>query len=325
LVHEVKNRKGRINILVNNAGMARGGKQPGNGELETLSLAEWQEQFAMTLQTAFLMTRAILPIMKEQNYGRIVNVSSVTGPLVSNAGWGAYGATKGALDGMMRAVAIASGRRGITINAVAPGWVRTGSSTPEELEAGKHTPPRAPWQARRGSRGGSVSGLKRSGLHNRSSARRRRRKYSPGSQEGLKALPETGEGNPKTWRCFPSPEESIELKQRWFFGMREVFVSLCYDARGTELPWREAWRCLPWQPQFLFRNTLVCRNVIVGWYLDTSRLLSACSMRRTRPPHRRRIRLRATPKLRNWANRNFESTVPSAMGWERAAVAVDRT
>jgi 3-oxoacyl-[acyl-carrier protein] reductase len=142
LVHEVKNRKGRINILVNNAGMARGGKQPGNGELETLSLAEWQEQFAMTLQTAFLMTRAILPIMKEQNYGRIVNVSSVTGPLVSNAGWGAYGATKGALDGMMRAVAIASasGRRGITINAVAPGWVRTGSSTPEELEAGKHTP-----------------------------------------------------------------------------------------------------------------------------------------------------------------------------------------
>jgi 3-oxoacyl-[acyl-carrier protein] reductase len=140
LVHAVRNRKPRIDILVNNAGMSKDGKQPGSGALETLGFAEWQEQLAMTLHTAFLMTRAILPIMQEQNYGRIVNVSSVTGPLVSNAGSGAYGAAKGALDGMMRAVAIANGNAGITINAVAPGWIRTGSSTPEELEAGGYTP-----------------------------------------------------------------------------------------------------------------------------------------------------------------------------------------
>jgi 3-oxoacyl-[acyl-carrier protein] reductase len=94
----------------------------------------------MTLTTAFLMTRAVLPVMKQQKYGRIVNVSSVTGPIVSNAGSGAYGAAKGALDGMMRAVAVACGGAGITINAVAPGWIATGSSLPEELEAGKHTP-----------------------------------------------------------------------------------------------------------------------------------------------------------------------------------------
>ncbi len=140
LVRTVKNRAGRIDILVNNAGMARGGQQPGSGDLETLTFAAWQEQLAMTLNTAFLMTRAVLPAMKQQKYGRIVNVSSVTGPVVSNAGSGAYGAAKGALDGMMRAVAIENGLQGIIVNAVAPGWIATGSSRPEELEAGKHTP-----------------------------------------------------------------------------------------------------------------------------------------------------------------------------------------
>jgi 3-oxoacyl-[acyl-carrier protein] reductase len=131
---------GRVNILVNNAGMARDGKQPGSGCIESLSLAEWQQQLAMTLNTAFLMTRAVLPIMKQQKYGRIVNVTSVTGPLVSNAGSGAYGAAKGAMDGMMRAAAIECAPFGITVNGVAPGWIATGSSTPEETQAGKFTP-----------------------------------------------------------------------------------------------------------------------------------------------------------------------------------------
>ena len=139
-VYVARTRAGRIDILVNNAGMAKGGKQPASGDLEKLTFAEWQEQLAMTLNTAFLMTRAVLPVMKEQKYGRIVNVSSVTGPIVSNAGSGAYGAAKGALDGMMRAVAVACGGAGITINAVAPGWIATGSSLPEEREAGKYTP-----------------------------------------------------------------------------------------------------------------------------------------------------------------------------------------
>lgn len=133
-------RLGRIDILVNNAGMARDGKQPGSGAIESLSLADWQQQLAMTLNTAFLMTRAVLPVMKQQKYGRIVNVSSITGPLVSNVGSGAYGAAKGAMDGMMRAVAIECGPFGIMVNGVAPGWIVTGSSTPEETEAGKYTP-----------------------------------------------------------------------------------------------------------------------------------------------------------------------------------------
>ena len=136
----IAKRSGRIDILVNNAGMAQNGKQPGNTTVEKISYADWQRQLAMTLDTAFLMTRAVLPIMKKQKYGRIVNVTSVTGPLVSNMGSGAYGAAKGAMDGLMRAVAIEHGMDGITINGVAPGWVQTGSSLPEELESAKYTP-----------------------------------------------------------------------------------------------------------------------------------------------------------------------------------------
>ena len=67
-------------------------------------------------------------------------VSSVTGPLVTAPGSGAYAAAKGALDGLMRTIAIEHGRHGITANAVSPGWIATGSSEPDELEAGLHTP-----------------------------------------------------------------------------------------------------------------------------------------------------------------------------------------
>jgi 3-oxoacyl-[acyl-carrier protein] reductase len=140
VVGTVARRTGRIEILVNNAGMAQNGRQPGNTTVEKISYVDWQRQLAMTLDTAFLMTRSVLPIMKKQKYGRIVNVTSVTGPLVSNAGSGAYGAAKGAMDGLMRAVAIEHGLDGITINGVAPGWVHTGSSLPEELVAAKYTP-----------------------------------------------------------------------------------------------------------------------------------------------------------------------------------------
>ena len=140
LVDSVYQRAERLDILVNNAGMARDGRQPGNDRLDELTYAEWQQQIAITLHTAFLMTREVLPFMKKRKYGRIVNVSSVTGPLVSNSGSAAYGAAKGALDGMMRAAAIESALDGITLNAVAPGWIATGSSLPEEVEAAKYTP-----------------------------------------------------------------------------------------------------------------------------------------------------------------------------------------
>ena len=140
VVKQIRKRTDRIDVLVNNAGMAQNGKQPGSGRVQSLRYDDWQQQIAMTLHTAFLMTRAVLPVMQHQRYGRIVNITSVTGPIVSNVGSGAYGAAKGAMDGLMRAVAIEHGLDNITINGVAPGWIQTGSSLPEELESAKYAP-----------------------------------------------------------------------------------------------------------------------------------------------------------------------------------------
>jgi 3-oxoacyl-[acyl-carrier protein] reductase len=140
LVDGILSRTGRITILVNNAGMAQTGVAMAGGLLHEMEYGAWQAQLAITLNTAFLMTRAVLPAMKEKRYGRIVNVSSVTGPLVGNAGSSAYGAAKAGMDGMMRSAAIEIAGDGITINAVAPGWIATASSTEEELVAGRHTP-----------------------------------------------------------------------------------------------------------------------------------------------------------------------------------------
>jgi 3-oxoacyl-[acyl-carrier protein] reductase len=131
---------GRIDVLVNNAGMAQTGKPMEDAALQQTSYAAWKRQIEITLNTAFLMTRAVLPGMVARRYGRIVNVSSVTGPLVSTKSSAAYGAAKAAMDGMMRAVAIETGADGITINAVAPGWIATASSGGDELAAGRHTP-----------------------------------------------------------------------------------------------------------------------------------------------------------------------------------------
>jgi 3-oxoacyl-[acyl-carrier protein] reductase len=140
LVESILQSSGRIDVLVNNAGMAQTGTPMEDSTLQNTSYADWQRQIAITLNTAFLMTRGVLPTMVQRKYGRIVNVSSVTGPLVSSRGLAAYSAAKAAMDGMMRAVALETATDGITINAVAPGWIATGSSTEAEHAAALHTP-----------------------------------------------------------------------------------------------------------------------------------------------------------------------------------------
>jgi 3-oxoacyl-[acyl-carrier protein] reductase len=140
LVQTVLQRSRRIDILVNNAGMAQTGRSIVGRTLQESSYNDWRKQIDITLHTAFLMTRAVLPGMAQRKYGRIVNVSSVTGPMVSNRGSAAYGAAKAAMEAMMRAVALETARDGITINSVAPGWIRTASSTESERIAALHTP-----------------------------------------------------------------------------------------------------------------------------------------------------------------------------------------
>jgi 3-oxoacyl-[acyl-carrier protein] reductase len=131
---------GEVDILVNSAGMVQTGVEIASPRFRELAPEELQRHLDITLVTAFHTTQAILPGMVARGYGRIVMVSSVTGPLVTAPGSTGYATAKGAMDAMMRTIAVEHGRDGITCNSVAPGWIATGSSEPDELEAGKHTP-----------------------------------------------------------------------------------------------------------------------------------------------------------------------------------------
>jgi 3-oxoacyl-[acyl-carrier protein] reductase len=130
----------RIDILVNNAGMVQVGDEPADVPFEELTEASWDRDIALNLKTAFNVTREVVPHMLERGSGRVVNVSSVTGPLVANPRSTGYAAAKAGMDGFTRGLAIEVARRNITVNSVAPGWIETGSSTGEELVAGRNTP-----------------------------------------------------------------------------------------------------------------------------------------------------------------------------------------
>ena len=86
------------------------------------------------------MIKAVLPGMLDAEYGRIVNVSSVTGPVVSASGCSAYGAAKAGVNGMSKAIAIETGNKGITINNVLPGWIKTGVQSKRGAMGGENTP-----------------------------------------------------------------------------------------------------------------------------------------------------------------------------------------
>ena len=132
---------GAVDILVNTAGMVQTAVASApETPFAALPIDVLDRQLDITLKTAFHMTQAVLPEMVERGHGRVVMVSSVTGPLVTAPGSTAYATAKGALDALMRTIAIENGRSGVTANSVAPGWIETASSEPDEVEAGRHTP-----------------------------------------------------------------------------------------------------------------------------------------------------------------------------------------
>ena len=122
-------------ILVNNAGMvAVGDAEMGHGDIRT-SPAEWEHGLAINLSTAFHATRTVIGFMRAAGWGRIVTVSSVSGTIMASRGDVAYAAAKAGLVGLTRALAVDEAGAGITANAVAPGWIATGSQlTSEALE-----------------------------------------------------------------------------------------------------------------------------------------------------------------------------------------------
>lgn len=133
-------RAGPIAVLVNNAGMAILGEMDAHTDLAQVTLEQWHRSLERNLTTAFLVTRSFLPGMKQRGYGRIVNVSSTTGTVVAMPGDSAYAAAKAGMAGLTRAVALEAAPFGVTVNAVAPGWIATGSQTEREAAAGARVP-----------------------------------------------------------------------------------------------------------------------------------------------------------------------------------------
>jgi 3-oxoacyl-[acyl-carrier protein] reductase len=109
---------GRLDILVNNAGINR------DRLVMRMSDAEWDDVLRVNLTGVFLCTRAVLKPMMKQRWGRIINMTSVVG-LTGNAGQANYAAAKAGIIGFTRSVAREVAPRGITVNAIAPGFIET--------------------------------------------------------------------------------------------------------------------------------------------------------------------------------------------------------
>ena len=132
LVEEVCRVHGQVDILVNNAGGVLG--QVGR-PLETVSPEQWNAIFAVNVSGAFYLCQAVAPGMKAARSGRIVNISSGAGLTVSLTGIQAYAASKAALISLTRQLGHELGEWGITVNCVAPGFVRSNPNTERQWEA----------------------------------------------------------------------------------------------------------------------------------------------------------------------------------------------
>ena len=111
-----------------------------SGTILDISHEAWRAALTRNLDTAYLATRAALPDMVSARWGRVVMVASVTGPLMAMRAEAAYAASKAAMVGLMRAVALDHAGDGITCNAVAPGWIATDSQTTHEATQAHSTP-----------------------------------------------------------------------------------------------------------------------------------------------------------------------------------------
>jgi len=136
IVERTLARFGRLDVLVNNAAL------PLTTRFEQISAEEWRRAFEVNVTAPFLLLRAAVPAMKAQRYGRVINVSSTAGRMVSTLGGAHYTASKTALLGLTRAAAKELGVHGITVNAVCPGMIDTEltreSASAERLEALAH-------------------------------------------------------------------------------------------------------------------------------------------------------------------------------------------
>lgn len=144
LIGAVLTAAGRLDIVVNNAGMTSvASPMETSGEsasVSEISRVEWDNAMNRNLTTAFLVSKAALPALRESGAGRIIAVTSVTGPVMAMKNDAAYAASKAGMVGLARSLAIDEAKFGITSNAVAPGWIATGSQTANEEAQGHGVP-----------------------------------------------------------------------------------------------------------------------------------------------------------------------------------------
>jgi len=131
-VAQASSRSGRVDILVNNAGGVLG--QEGR-PLEEVSAKDWTGILAVNVTAAFYLSQAVAPGMKQARYGRIVNISSGAGLGVSLTGIQAYASAKAAQIGLTRQLAHELGPWGITVNNIAPGFVRSNPATERQWQS----------------------------------------------------------------------------------------------------------------------------------------------------------------------------------------------
>ncbi len=132
LATEASAATGRVDVLVNNAGGVLG--QVGR-PLEEVSPAEWQAIFDVNVGGAFFLSQAVAPAMKAAKSGRIINISSGAGLGISLTGIQAYASAKAAQIGLTRQLAHELGPWGITVNNIAPGFVRSNPTTERQWES----------------------------------------------------------------------------------------------------------------------------------------------------------------------------------------------
>lgn len=131
---------GDVDLLINNAGRSSIASPEVLRPVVQLSDAQWRTELDRNLTSAFLVSRAFVPAMVERGWGRIVNVAATSGAVNAVPAEAGYSAAKAGLVGFTRALAIEVVSDGVTVNAVAPGWIHTGSSTTTELAHGLRTP-----------------------------------------------------------------------------------------------------------------------------------------------------------------------------------------
>ena len=127
-------------ILVNNAGMVTvSDTEIAQGGIE-MSTVEWNTALAINLTTAFHATQTVIPFMRSARWGRVINITSVSGSAMATRGDLGYAAAKAGMVGLTRGLAVDEAEHGITANAVAPGWIATGSQLESEAAEGLLVP-----------------------------------------------------------------------------------------------------------------------------------------------------------------------------------------